>query len=258
MNWRLLRAYDNALPSENGRSEAATARTTTECRIRHSPLTIVGSVERRRCGRPTRSGEPCAASVRYSVALRAFAPACKKHLTTDERNEVDSNPLWSDNGQVLWVLEQRGQGEEPLMIREVAARSQLQQPAASHALRRLVDQGQAKGCDIDGSLRWGTVDHITKWIRDRERERIHSAATAAAAVRDIEERNKAVQEASRRLREVCIDQSIDVSVFDVTAGTRYPPEHALMLTTHDPEAAAWLLNGLSRLAPGENESTDDE
>jgi hypothetical protein len=54
------------------------------------------------CGRPTRSGEPCRAVLRYSAALGEHTPSCRKHMTDAERRAMDANPPKDDVRQQGW------------------------------------------------------------------------------------------------------------------------------------------------------------
>lgn len=121
-------------------------------------------------------------------------------MTLAEREELDANPLWSDEGQMLWLLDQQRDGSELLTAAESAERLKVQQPTASHTLRRLQREGKVRECTVDRRELWGTSDQVARWLGRRRREEQRVAEVQAAARAQIVEGNQALAETAHRLR----------------------------------------------------------
>ncbi|MFD1146024.1 hypothetical protein [Saccharothrix hoggarensis] len=127
----------------------------------------VAGMDRPRCGRPTRTGEACAAAVRQSVALGEFAPACRKHLNPDERRRIDQEPLWSPSEQVHWLLSRAPEAARVLPVYLISARLKIQKPVVAEALRELAAQGRALAVEDNRCHLWGTPERAGQWLADR-------------------------------------------------------------------------------------------
>lgn len=212
------------------------------------------------CGRLTRSGDPCRAVVRYSAALEQFAPACRKHMTDAEREEVDSDPLWSDEGQILWFLQRRGDADDLVHASQIAEALKTPTQLVSWRLRELRERGQVAAREEGRRELWGTVDQVGRLEEAERAKRWRAERERATAERGIVEGNEALREIRRHLRQAVEGQPIDVAAlsgaFPATTEEVHPD--LLMISTRDPSAAAWLLGRLSHPAPEEGKPTDEE
>uniref|UniRef100_UPI0031D969A2 hypothetical protein n=1 Tax=Saccharothrix mutabilis TaxID=33921 RepID=UPI0031D969A2 len=128
----------------------------------------VAYADRPRCGRPTRTGEPCLAPVRYSVPLGRFAPACPRHLDPRERRRLDDEPLWSARGQVHWALVEASAAGSPVAAFRIAARLQIQLPVVVEALHRLATEGRVGSVTAPRGRVWGTPEVVERWAAERD------------------------------------------------------------------------------------------
>ncbi|WP_141921291.1 hypothetical protein [Halopolyspora algeriensis] len=180
-------------------------------------------------------------------------------MTTAERTELETNPLWLTRGQVLWAFDQQGEDSELMIAAEIAERLQLPKAAVSQVLRGLRSEGKALSRKVDRCELWGTTDQVERWIERREREERRVAAEKAAARARTVERNDALAEAAQQLREICTDHQVEVSIFDWSFGrSEEPCKHTLVLSVDDPAAANWLLGRLNMPAPDEGKPTDEQ
>lgn len=216
-------------------------------------------VDRPKCGRPTRSGVACKAIVRRSAALEAFAPACRKHMTPAERQELDANPLWSEEGQILWLFDQQGDNFELLTAAEIANRLKLPLPAVSHVLQQLRQECKVGECTAGRHELWGTYDQVVCWLGRRHQEEQRLALERDAAHAHIVEANNVLADVARQLREICADHGVAVEIVGgLHRESEEPRKHALVLSVDDPAASSWLLGRLSRPAPDEGAPTDEQ
>lgn len=180
-------------------------------------------------------------------------------MTPAEREEFDTNPLWSEAGQILWLLDQQGDDSELLTAAEIAERLKLQQPTVSHILRGLQREGKARGWKVDRRELWGTSHQVARWIGRRQQKEQRMAAERAALRANIVESNEALAEVARQLREICADHDVGVSIFGgFPRESEEPRRHPLVLSVDDPVAATWLLERLSRPAPHEGAPTGQQ
>lgn len=198
--------------------------------------------ERRTCGRPKSSGEPCGQLVRYSVPHGRYAPACRKHMTAVERGELEADPLWSEHGQVMWLLDTRDAEEELLPTARIAKELRLQQSVVQWVLRELEDQGKVMCRKVDRRDCWGNRRQRDRLLA-RERESALRVETERAA---RQTRNRALDDVKHRLRDVLADHAIGVSsLSDMTPGMSYVDrQDQIVVMIDDPEEAAWLLRKL--------------
>ena len=63
-------------------------------------------------------------------------------MTAAEKQEQDANPLWTDEGQILWFLDQQREGCEPLAAAEIAERLKFQPTTVVYRLRELEREGR--------------------------------------------------------------------------------------------------------------------
>ncbi|WP_143261501.1 winged helix-turn-helix domain-containing protein [Allokutzneria sp. NRRL B-24872] len=215
--------------------------------------------ERPKCGRPTRAGTPCEAVVRRSVPLSAVAPACRKHMTADEKHEFDSNPLWSDEGQILWLLDEQDEYPGLLTIAEISGRLALTQPTVSHTLRRLLKEGKAATCQMGRREVWGTGDQAMAWLRKRRSEAQRVESERAQERERVTKTNEALADAATRLREACAGRGVSVLTFGgYGSDSDEPRALSLLLAVDDPGAADWLVGRMSRPVPGEDAPSDEQ
>lgn len=194
--------------------------------------------------------------VRYSAPLATFAPACRRHMTKSERFDFDSNPLWTERGQVMWLLEQRSDKVDLLATSKIASELEIQQPAAVSALQQLRAEG-AVGSRRDGHRQlWGTTEQLQNLeAADRRAEAERHAQQA-----HIREHNESMNEIRQQLEEVVAEHAVEVSslehMFPRRSGEPQPDQ--LMIHVGNPGEAAWLLGRLRRPAPDEGRPTEDE
>lgn len=200
--------------------------------------------QRPKCGRLARSGAPCAALVRYSRPLRQFAPACRQHMTDVEREAVDVDPLWSDEGQVLWFLEQRARTDELTPVSAVAAELGCQPPVVVFALRKLLERRAIAVHTVSGRKLWGTAAQVQRLGEARNQ----AAADAAERAENIDDRNRDLEAVRRQLVTSVAGRRIEVTSLSrlYPSGWNGAQIDQLMVVIDDPEAAAWLLGKLSR------------
>ncbi|TDD36770.1 hypothetical protein [Saccharopolyspora elongata] len=178
-------------------------------------------------------------------------------MTQEERTEIDGNPLWTYEGQVLWTLEQQGEESELVTAAGIVELLELPKPAVSHVLHELRAKGKALSRKVGRQELWGTPDRMKRWIERREQEERRAAAERAAARARLVERNDALAEVAQQLRGICADHQVDVSLFDWSMGrSEEPCRHTLVLSVDDPQAANWVLGRLSMPAPNEGAPTD--
>ncbi|XVV06002.1 hypothetical protein ACQPW3_11695 [Actinosynnema sp. CA-248983] len=208
----------------------------------------VAWTDRPRCGRPTRTGEPCAAVVRYSVPLEEFTPACPKHLTAAEQQRLADEPLWSPLEQVHWLLDRLSHTGEPIPAHRIATRLKIQQPVVVRSLYRLVEQDRAAGTTDDRCDLWGTPEAVARWTA-RRRELARLEDLAAQRHTTSETRCRQLAEMAERLHHACEER--DISITYNPASER----PAIVLTLTEPEAARWLLSNVEGVdtCPGTEE-----
>ncbi|GAA3854352.1 hypothetical protein GCM10022243_19850 [Saccharothrix violaceirubra] len=180
------------------------------------------------------------------MALDAYAPACRKHMTAAEREEDDTNPLWSDEGQVRWLLARRPEGGELLTTAAIAEQLKLQPGTVSRALERL----RARGAVVAGSEgerdAWADPVLFERWRERVHREDARVRAELEVVRARVEKRNDALGSIASRLREVVAGRDVGVSLVGGTPQlSEVPAEHALVLSVDDPEVAEWLVDRLA-------------
>jgi hypothetical protein len=195
--------------------------------------------DRRLCGRPTRTGSPCGAVVRISVALGRAAPACRRHMSDQERIEFDSDPLWSEEGQISWLLEHRDDGDVLLSAGDIAARLRIQRSVVTAVLDRMEIAGTVRAFREGRRTSWGSrAQAIVRHAHQQQAER-----DAAAACRAVVESNAALAETETVLREICAGQAVEVSIFDpVWRDPDSTRGHTLMISVQDAQAAGWIVD----------------
>ncbi|MEU5695089.1 hypothetical protein [Actinosynnema sp. NPDC020468] len=183
--------------------------------------------------------------VRRSVALDAFAPACRKHMTAAERVEDDTNPLWSDEGQIRWLLARQSDGSELQTAAAIAEQLKLQPGIVSRALDRLRVKGQVKAWTHDRRESWADPVLFERWLTRAQREEARETAERKATGERIDRRNRELDSIAGRLRKACAGRDVGVALVDGPAELPDVPAcHALVLSVEDPAAAEWLLDRL--------------
>lgn len=216
-------------------------------------------VDRPKCGRPTKAGTPCGVVVRRSVPLSSVAPACRKHMTAKEQQEFDANPLWSTEGQILWLFGEQDEDTSLLTVAEVSSRLAMAQPMVSYALRQLLEEGKAATWKVDRREVWGTGDQVAAWLRKRRLEARRIESEREQARERVTKANEALADAATHLREVCAGRGVSVSTFGgFGTDSGEPRKLSLLLSVDDSEAAAWLVGRMTRPAPGEDEPFDEQ
>ncbi|QNE18316.1 hypothetical protein F1D05_10945 [Kribbella qitaiheensis] len=211
-----------------------------------------GDPEQRRCGRPTRTGSPCAAIVRRSAVLDAFAPACGMHLS-DEEKAATRTALWSEEGQVLWALEQRNDAQDLASAQDLTDLLRMRETKVQRALRELQKHGTVAARKVDRRSLWGTTDQVMRWDRLKMRFQAEMEGTSARVLAV----NSILAQHAERLDKVCHPNGVSVDL-------RKPPDrdpasparHLLVLAAGQPDAAAWLSAALSRPTPAQERTQD--
>ncbi|MCP3802662.1 MarR family transcriptional regulator [Allokutzneria sp. A3M-2-11 16] len=179
-------------------------------------------------------------------------------MTAKEQQEFDSNPLWSTEGQILWLFGEQHEYPGLLTIAEISRRLLLSQPTVSYTLTQLLKKGKATTCQVDRREVWGTSDQVMAWLRKRrlEAERIQSEREEARE--RVTKTNEALADAATQLREVCAGRGVSVSTFGgYGTDSDEPRKLSLLLAVDDPEAAVWLVGRMSRPVPGEDAPSDE-
>ncbi|MFJ8963303.1 winged helix-turn-helix transcriptional regulator [Lentzea sp. NPDC102401] len=173
--------------------------------------------------------------------------------------EIDSNPLWSTEGQILWLFGEQEKEDGLLTTAEVAGRLSLSPPTVSYALRRLLNERKVATWEVDKREVWGISQQVASWRRERHLEAQKVEREREQAREHVLKDNEALREAETRLREACTGRGVDVSVFrGFEVGEGGPRRLSLLLSVDDPEAAAWLVGRMSRPVPGEDAPSDEE
>jgi DNA-binding transcriptional ArsR family regulator len=177
-------------------------------------------------------------------------------MTDQERDEFDAEPLWTDQEQVLWLLERHCDRDELLFTSKIATELKLQQPAAAHALRQLEADSKVRSRRVGNRELWGTTNQFTRLDRARRQQDAEQAARRAAIV----DRNKRLLEIHDQLATVLGERDIAVTnadrMFPVRSEEPYP-DH-LIIHVSDPEDGLWLLGRLRQPAPDEGKPTDEQ
>jgi len=164
-------------------------------------------------------------------------------MTDAERRAVDADPLWSDEGQVLWLLEQVSGADELTSVSTIAAELGCQPPVVVSALRKLEESGEVASRSVGGRKVWGTAVQIHRMDVNQqqiEADRVESAQRIA-------DRNRDLEKVRRQLAASLGGRGIEVT----TVSRLYPSASnegridQLLVTTDDPDAAGWLLGRLS-------------
>jgi len=173
-------------------------------------------------------------------------------MTDAERSAVEADPLWTDEGQVLWLLEQVAGSDELTPVSAVAAELGCQPPVVVSALHKLAGSGAVASHSVAGRKVWGTAAQVQRMDATRRQ------FEADRADRDerIVDRNRDLDEVRRQLAASVAGRGIEVtslsrlypSVWNDTRIDR------LLVETSDPEAAGWLLGRLS--GPGQFAATE--
>lgn len=104
-------------------------------------------------------------------------------MTEKELAEFESNPLWSDEGQVLWLLDQQGDAAELLTAQQISEQLSVAPSSLSWVLQKLASEGKVRDCVVDRCARWGTNRQVQRWVgqqRSDERQRADEQATYAS------------------------------------------------------------------------------
>jgi len=191
--------------------------------------------------------------VRYSRPLERFAPACRAHVTAAEAAEIDADPLWSDEGQVLWCLQRHAKAADLVAPAQIAAELGCQVPRVMSVLERLEAGGEVASHSEGRRRMWGTAEQVRRLDeagRQAEADRVASARRTA-------DRNTALRKVGERLEGVFAGR--DIGVTSLTRMVGYEPAQVrpdpLIITVDDPEAAEWLLNRLSAASRSTEEPT---
>ncbi|GAA5112730.1 helix-turn-helix domain-containing protein [Haloechinothrix salitolerans] len=181
-------------------------------------------------------------------------------MTPDERHEIDTSPDWTDDGQIVWFLEQRTEGNELASGTDIANALRVQPSMISWRLRRIAENGRISSRKVGRRELWGTPEHLQRLRAEELRQQRQAEAQRAATEQHIRERNNQLAGIRRQLKEVVTERGIDVTslgqVFG-TSGQEAQPD-VLCLSTQDPAAAEWLLGRLRRPAPQESAPNDEE
>ncbi|QQQ80130.1 winged helix-turn-helix transcriptional regulator [Saccharothrix sp. 6-C] len=180
-------------------------------------------------------------------------------MTADERTAFDADPLWTSEGQVLWLL--TGRTDEPalLSVAEVAQRLELSQPEVSYALQRLSDQGVVLASNAGRHQVWGTPEHVARLRVAREREERRIAAEKAAQRKSILDDNKELEAIAAEMRQILAGQGLSASLHgQFSLDAEEPRKNAIFIAVDDPAAARWLLGRLRRRAPEEDVPTSEQ
>lgn len=164
-------------------------------------------------------------------------------MTDAERRAVDADPLWTDDGQVLWLLEQAAGTDELSSVSTIAAELGCQPPVVVSALRKLEERGDVASRSVSGRKVWGTAVQIHRMDVNQqqiEADRVESAQRIA-------DRNRDLEKVRRQLAASLGGRGIEVT----TVSRLYPSASnegridQLLVTTDDPDAVGWLLGRLS-------------
>ncbi|WP_342661673.1 hypothetical protein Rruber_05487 (plasmid) [Rhodococcus ruber] len=164
-------------------------------------------------------------------------------MTEAERKTLESDPLWTDEGQVLWVLERRADTDELAPVSVIATELGCQPHVVVSALRELAQSGAVAAHIVRGHEVWGTTAQVQQM---NEAMRQIEAARADAAER-IHARNRDLEAVRHQLETRVAGRGIEVTSLSRMLPGRWDgssPDQ-LMVVTDDPEAAAWLLGRLS-------------
>ncbi|KXF48847.1 hypothetical protein AXA44_01890 [Rhodococcus sp. SC4] len=181
--------------------------------------------------------------MRYSKPLGQFAPACRQHMTDAEREAIDADPLWTHEGQILWLLE-RGAGTDELTpVSAIATELGCQPQVVVSALRKLAESGAVAAHTAGSRQIWGTAAQVQRMDEARRQ----AEADRSDATERIQERNRDLEAVRRRLETSVAGRGIEVTSLSQSFPTVWSDSSIdqLMVMTDDPEAAAWLLGRLS-------------
>ncbi|AII10380.1 hypothetical protein EP51_39410 (plasmid) [Rhodococcus opacus] len=181
--------------------------------------------------------------MRYSKPLGQFAPACPAHMSEAERKAVAADPLWTNEGQVLWVLERNAGTDDLASVSVIATELGGQPQTVVSALRKLADAGAVAAHTVGGREVWGTAAQVQRMDQARRQ----ADADRAEAAERIHERNRDLESLRCRLESSVAGRGIEVTSLSrmfpkVWDGSRLDQ---LMVMTDDPEVAAWLLGRLA-------------
>ncbi|MHA6781978.1 hypothetical protein ACVGOW_13440 [Pseudonocardia saturnea] len=176
-------------------------------------------------------------------------------MSDQERIEFDADPLWSEEGQISWLLEHRDDGDDFLSAGDIAVRLRIGQPVVAAALDRMEIAGTVGAFREGRRTTWGSrAQAMARRAHQQQAER-----DAAAARRAVAESNAALAETAKVLRGICAEQAVEVSIFDPawrdSDSTR---GHTLVIAVQDAQAAGWLAGRLRVPAPDEGAPTEAE
>lgn len=105
----------------------------------------------------------------------------------------------------------------------------------------------------------GTDIQVQRWVGRQLREERRKADEQAALRARITSDNEALAADAERLREVCAEYGVGVSIQrGFREDTELPTRHFILLALDDPAASSWLLGRLSRQAPAERVPTAEQ
>ncbi|MFI7167341.1 hypothetical protein ACIBM3_33345 [Rhodococcus erythropolis] len=181
--------------------------------------------------------------MRFSRPLEQFASACRPHMTDTERSAVDADPLWTDEGQVLWILEQVAWADALTPASAIAAELGCQPPVVGSALQKLSERGAVAAHTVVGRTVWGTATQVHRMDATRQRVEEDRADDAKRIV----DRNRALDEVRRQLEMRVAGRGIEVTSLSRMSPAAWNDTRLdqLMMVTDDPDSAVWLLGRLS-------------
>ncbi|RYF61014.1 MAG: hypothetical protein EOO27_03710 [Comamonadaceae bacterium] len=174
-------------------------------------------------------------------------------MTAAEAAEIDADPLWSDEGQVLWCLQRHAKAQDLVAAAQIAAELGCQVPRVMSVLERLEADGEVASHSEGRRRMWGTSEQVRR-LDEAGRK---AEADRAAFERRTADRNTALREVGERLEGVFAGRGIGVT--SLTRMVGYEPAQVrpdpLIITVDDPEAAEWLLNRVSAASRETQEPT---
>ena len=155
---------------------------------------------------------------------------------------MDADPLWTDEGQVLWLLEQSAGTDELTSGPVIAAELGCQSPVVASALQKLAGNGDVASHTVGGRKMWGTAAQVQRM--DAAGQQVE--ADRADSAKRIADRNRALEAVRRQLAASIGGRGIEVTTLSRMYRSAWNDTRIdqLMVLTDDPEAAGWLLDRL--------------